>query len=111
LRADAVGVCELPRYATSGFIAIILAEYIRRLGYPAKAHYAPFYDIVLPPILLWAGLGEMSRIGDTVLHPFIGPRHLHQGLPLEQALHPFPPIGQLDDAERGHRPEFWHLER
>jgi len=61
-------------YATSGFIAIVLAEYIRRLGYPAKAHYAPFYDIVLPPILLWAGLGEMSRIGDSVLHPFLGPR-------------------------------------
>lgn len=61
-------------YATSGFIAIILAEYIRRLGYPAKAHYAPFYDVVLPPILLWAGLGEMSRIGDSVLHPFLGPR-------------------------------------
>ena len=61
-------------YSTSGFIAIILAEYIRRLGYPAKAHYAPFYDVVLPPILLWAGLGEMSRIGDSVLNPFIGPR-------------------------------------
>ena len=61
-------------YATSGFIAIILAEYIRRLGYPAKAHYAPFYDVVLPPIILMAGLGEMSRIGDSVLHPFLGPR-------------------------------------
>ncbi len=61
-------------YATSGFIAIILGEYIRRLGYPAKAHYAPFYDVMLPPILLWAGLGEMSRIGDSVLHPFLGPR-------------------------------------
>jgi len=130
LRADAVGVCELPRfavyshkfdfmkpdageqeieldhkyaiavlidqddrtskaytgsdwisnamsmmsYATSGFIAIILADYIRRLGYPAKAHYAPFYDVNLPPIILMAGLGEMSRIGDSVLHPFLGPR-------------------------------------
>jgi 3-chloro-4-hydroxyphenylacetate reductive dehalogenase len=130
LRSDAVGVCELPRYAvysqkfnyknpaagevpnevdhkyaiallidqdyrtssayngsdwisnsmsmlgysTSGFIAIVLANYIRRLGYPAKAHYAPFYDVVVPPILLWAGLGEMSRIGDSVLHPFLGPR-------------------------------------
>ncbi|MDA3918295.1 MAG: reductive dehalogenase [Deltaproteobacteria bacterium] len=61
-------------YATSGFIAITLAEYIRRLGYSAKAHYAPYYDLVLPPILLMAGLGEMSRIGDTVLHPFMGPR-------------------------------------
>jgi reductive dehalogenase len=61
-------------YATSGFIAIILADYVRRLGYPAKAHYAPFYDVVLPPIILSAGLGEMSRIGDSVLHPFLGPR-------------------------------------
>lgn len=61
-------------YATSGFVAISLAEYIRRLGYSAKAHYAPYYDIVLPPILLMAGLGEMSRIGDSVLHPFMGPR-------------------------------------
>lgn len=61
-------------YSTSGFIAVTLAEYIRRLGYPAKAHYAPFYDVVLPPILLLAGLGEMSRIGDVVLHPFLGAR-------------------------------------
>jgi reductive dehalogenase len=61
-------------YATSGFIAIILADYIRRLGYPAKAHYAPFYDVNLPPIILMAGLGELSRIGDSVLHPFLGPR-------------------------------------
>jgi len=61
-------------YATSGFVAINLAEYIRRLGYPARAHYAPYYDLVVPPILLWAGLGEMSRMGDTVLHPFMGPR-------------------------------------
>jgi reductive dehalogenase len=130
LRADAVGVCELPQYAvyshrydfynpaagetpcelnhkyaipilidqdyrtshaysgsdwisnamsmmsysTSGFIAIVLAEYIRRLGYPAKAHYAPFYDVNVPPLILLAGLGEMSRIGDSVLHPFLGPR-------------------------------------
>ena len=47
-------------YATSGFIAIILADYIRRLGYPAKAHYAPYYDVVLPPIILSAGLGERA---------------------------------------------------
>ena len=61
-------------YSASGFIACILADYIRRLGYPARAHHARNYQIVLPPILLWAGLGEMSRIGDCVLHPFMGPR-------------------------------------
>ncbi|MBW1805771.1 MAG: reductive dehalogenase [Deltaproteobacteria bacterium] len=61
-------------YSTSGFIACILADYIRRLGYPARAHHARNYQVVLPPILLWAGLGEMCRIGDIVLNPFVGPR-------------------------------------
>ena len=61
-------------YSTSGFIACILAEYIRRLGYPARAHHARNYQVVVPPILLWAGLGEVSRIGDIVVNPFLGPR-------------------------------------
>jgi reductive dehalogenase len=61
-------------YSTSGFIACILADYIRKLGYPARAHHALNYQVVVPPILLWAGLGEMCRIGDVVLNPFLGPR-------------------------------------
>jgi reductive dehalogenase len=61
-------------YSTSGFIACILADYIRRLGYPARAHHAMNYQVVVPPILLLAGLGEMCRIGDIVLNPFLGPR-------------------------------------
>lgn len=61
-------------YSASGFIVSILADYIRRLGYPARAHHARSYQVVVPPILLWAGLGEMSRIGDCVINPFIGPR-------------------------------------
>ena len=61
-------------YSTSGFIACVLADYIRRLGYPARAHHARNYQVVVPPILLMAGLGEMCRIGDVVLNPFLGPR-------------------------------------
>ena len=61
-------------YSASGFIACILADYIRRLGYPARAHHARNYQVVVPPILLWAGLGEMCRFGDVVLNPFLGPR-------------------------------------
>ncbi|MBW2031102.1 MAG: reductive dehalogenase, partial [Deltaproteobacteria bacterium] len=58
----------------SGFIACILADYIRRLGYPARAHHARNYQVVVPPILLWAGIGEMCRVGDIVLSPFLGTR-------------------------------------
>jgi len=61
-------------YTASGFIACILADYIRQLGYPARAHHAANYQIVVPPILLLAGLGEMCRIGDIVLNPFLGAR-------------------------------------
>jgi ferredoxin len=61
-------------YSTSGFIACIMADYIRRLGYTARAHHAMNYQVVVPPILLLAGLGEMCRIGDIVLNPFLGPR-------------------------------------
>ena len=62
-------------YSTTGFIACILADYIRRLGYPARAHHAMNYQVVVPPILLWSGIGEMSRMGDVVLNPFLGPRY------------------------------------
>lgn len=61
-------------YSASGFIACILANYIRRLGYPARAHHARDYLVNVPPVLLKAGIGEMCRIGDVVLNPFIGPR-------------------------------------
>jgi reductive dehalogenase len=79
-------------YSNSGFIAIILADYIRRLGYPARAHYARNYQVVLPPILLWAGLGEMSRIGDCVVNPFLGPRFKAAVVTTDLPLAPDKPI-------------------
>jgi len=60
-------------YSTSGFIACIIANYIRKLGYPARAHHARNYQVVVPPLLLMAGTGEMSRAG-VVLNPFLGTR-------------------------------------
>lgn len=68
------GAMSYVGYTNSGFIARILADYIRMLGYPARAHHALNYQVLVPPILVWAGLGEMSRIGDIVVNPFLGPR-------------------------------------
>jgi reductive dehalogenase len=61
-------------YSNSGFVSRILADYIQKLGYPARAHHSGSYQLIVPPVLVWAGLGEMSRIGDIVVNPFIGPR-------------------------------------
>jgi len=79
-------------YSASGFIACILADYIRKLGYPARAHHARNYQVALPPILLWAGLGEMCRIGDCVLNPFLGPRFKAAVVTTDLPLAPDQPI-------------------
>lgn len=61
-------------YATSGFIAVIIADYIRSLGYSARAHHARNYNMILMPNLISAGMGEQSRAMDCVLHPRLGYR-------------------------------------
>lgn len=79
-------------YSTSAFIACTLADYIRRLGYPARAHHALNYQVAVPPILLWAGLGEMCRIGDIVLNPFLGSRFKAAIVTTDLPLSPDKPI-------------------
>jgi reductive dehalogenase len=61
-------------YSMTSFTSMILADYIRRLGYSATAHHFFDYQVVLPPLLLLAGIGESSRLGGIVLNPFLGTR-------------------------------------
>ncbi len=61
-------------YMRGAEIGNIVAHYIRELGYPAKVQSAVESDVMHLPLVLWAGLGELSRIGEVVLHPFLGPR-------------------------------------
>jgi len=62
-------------YMRAAFAAHTMADYIRRLGYPAVPQHAPLaagrYQVLIPPLLLWAGIGEMSRAG-IILNPFLG---------------------------------------
>ncbi|MGE0734916.1 MAG: reductive dehalogenase [Alphaproteobacteria bacterium] len=62
-------------YLKGSNVSTIVADYIRRLGYPAQSHSNADGDVVQIPLMLLAGLGEMSRIGELVLNPFLGPRH------------------------------------
>jgi reductive dehalogenase len=52
----------------------ILAQHLRNLGFDAKAHTVMDGDVLQPPLLLLSGLGEVSRIGEVILNPFLGPR-------------------------------------
>ncbi len=60
-------------YAMCGYIGNILASYIRMLGYPAQLHSIQGYRVLVSPLLLLSGIGELSRAG-IVLNPFLGMR-------------------------------------
>lgn len=61
-------------YLVGSTIACSVADYIRRLGWSARAQTATKSDVLHLPLTLHAGLGELSRIGELVLNPFFGPR-------------------------------------
>ena len=61
------------QYVDSGVIAVQLAEFIRRLGWPARAHIDGNYRVVCPLVARDAGLGEIGRMG-LLMTPQLGPR-------------------------------------
>jgi reductive dehalogenase len=50
-------------YAASALAAVELGNYIRALGYPARAHHLRNYGVLLVPVAVDAGLGELGRCG------------------------------------------------
>ncbi|MFQ5556026.1 MAG: 4Fe-4S dicluster domain-containing protein [Acidimicrobiales bacterium] len=68
------GAQSMRAYMRGAQIAGIMAEHIRSLGWPARSHTNVESDVLHIPLVLQAGLGELSRIGELVLNPFVGPR-------------------------------------
>jgi reductive dehalogenase len=60
-------------YAKGAYISTIVANFIAHLGYPAIAHHLRHYDLVLVPLAVDAGLGELGRFGYLITEEF-GPR-------------------------------------
>ncbi|MCP4633228.1 MAG: reductive dehalogenase [candidate division Zixibacteria bacterium] len=59
------------QYLNGAEISISIANYIRKLGYPARAHIAGSnYQIMLPPVASDAGLGELGRIGYLITNNY-----------------------------------------
>ncbi|MDU9005969.1 2Fe-2S iron-sulfur cluster-binding protein [Sedimentitalea todarodis] len=72
---DWIAVSQSMRaYLRFSLIGGVIAKQLRNLGYKAKAHTVMDGEVLQPPLLLLAGLGEVSRIGEVILNPFLGPR-------------------------------------
>jgi reductive dehalogenase len=72
---DWISVAQSMRaYLRFSLLGGVIAKHIRNLGYSAKAHTVLDGDVLQPPLLLLSGLGEVSRIGEVILNPFLGPR-------------------------------------
>ena len=68
------GAQSMRGYLRGAEIAGIMAEFLRGSGFAARSQTNADSDVLQLPLTLWAGLGELSRIGELVLNPFVGPR-------------------------------------
>jgi len=57
-------------YSKLGYVAVLMARYIRSIGYPARAHITTNYQIVIPPVAEDAGVGELGRHGVLISREF-----------------------------------------
>jgi reductive dehalogenase len=88
-------------YAMCGYIGGIIASYIRSLGYPAKLHSIRGYEVIVPPLLLLSGIGELSR-ANIVLNPFLGLRYKASVVTTDLPVDPDKPVdfGLQDFCEK-----------
>ncbi len=73
-------------------IGAMLAAHIRNLGFAAEAHTEAAGSVRHAPLLVAAGLGELSRIGEVVVNPFIGPSQASVVVTTNMPLAPDKPI-------------------
>ena len=90
---DWISGCQSMRgYIRGAEIAGLMAEFLRNRGYDARAQTNADSEVLQIPLVLWAGLGELSRIGELVLNPFVGPRFKSVVLTTNLPLKPDRPI-------------------
>jgi len=68
------GSQSMRAYLRGAEVAGVMAAHIREMGYPARAHSSLDSHVLHVPLVLNAGLGEQSRIGESALNPFLGMR-------------------------------------
>lgn len=88
----ASGPQSMRSYLRGAEIAGVMAEFLRAKGVSARPQTNADSDVLHIPLVLWAGLGELSRIGELVLNPFVGPRFKSVVLTTDMPLVPDQPI-------------------
>ena len=68
------GAQSMRGYMRGAHLAGVMAAHLRRMGCSARVHSNAHSEVLHIPAVLMAGLGELSRIGELVLNPFLGPR-------------------------------------
>lgn len=61
------------QYANGSYISSVMAQWISNMGYTGIAEHTGHYDVVLPPLAVQAGLGEIGRNG-YLITPNLGSR-------------------------------------
>lgn len=61
------------QYLNAGTIAVQMAQFIRNLGFDARAHIDANYRLICPIVAQDAGLGTIGRMG-LLMTPNLGPR-------------------------------------
>ncbi|TCX51675.1 reductive dehalogenase [Dehalobacter sp. 14DCB1] len=79
-------------YHATANISVIIAQYIRNLGYNARASHFANYLVVVPPAAIAAGMGELAKVGDCAAHPRMGFRNKMAVITTDLPLVPDQPI-------------------
>ncbi|MDW7740581.1 MAG: reductive dehalogenase domain-containing protein [Bacillota bacterium] len=83
--------CSIQTYQLLAVWTETVANYIRRLGYEAEASNMRNYLNLMPPLLLEAGIGEISRMS-LVVNPFFGGNFKSAAVLTNLPLYPEKPI-------------------
>jgi reductive dehalogenase len=86
------GAQSMRAYMRGAVVAGVMSEHLRGLGFPSRAQTNADSEVLQLPLTLLAGLGELSRIGELVLNPFVGPRFKSVVLTTDIPLVPDKPI-------------------
>ncbi len=99
------GAQSMRAYMRGAEICGIGAAMLRSLGHAARSQTNAKSDVLHIPLVLLAGLGELSRIGELVLNPYLGPRFKTAIITTDMPLMPDRPIdfGLQDMCNKCHK--------